>query len=462
MIVTRGIAAPFFARLDTSRFLVMKGVALSHALGISLFVAMALDRVWRIQMPLLPFLKPVDLPILLTALWLILDRRGRIGTVKISWVDYLFLGFVAVQALSYLYSDLFLIRFSGFWVFADVAWQVWRPYLFFIVVREGLVRRGFRADIALYWLLAAFAFSALIGLMQARNVPGVREWSYNFYKQRIDEMAMDGPSAQWQAKGVTPHANTMAHTMWLALAVWVGMIWRRRPRPVEILLGLLLFAALVATYSRAGVIAITAIAVALVIFMAARKMYKQASITLTFVLIGAAVSVMLIWGLNIERLKPLVGGASKVVRIEELGGWNQRIRNSVRAVEVGMRSPFFGVQPVGSIINNLGNVSRTSYSFPGKLDNSYSLSWVNYGVFGPLFIVAFLFILLRTLLPKYGKSGLAVSTFLIGIGYLIHFNTENLLFIPTMMVPLLVLALVEQDYELTPPPERIRWKLKRT
>ena len=441
MIAGKSFATPFFTRLNVDKHLAVRGKVLSHAIGMAILIEILLDRHWRFPVPF-PLTRPTDLPIFLVALWLILDRRGRIGTVRISVIDYLFLGFVALQAFSYVYADLFLIRFGGFRNYMDYSMLQLKPYLYFLVVREGLNRRGFEPKVVIYWLLGALSASALLGLAQAMDAFGARRWSYTFYNQMLDERRMLGPSAPWQAKGVTPHANNLAHTMWLGLAILAGFAWNRKLKPWELAIGALLLAALVATYSRSGVVTVTAMAGGLVLFLFVRKQYKLAALTLGVCTGLAMLGISAVYAFNVERLKIIVEGEGAVSRHEELGSFKLRMHNAVKAVNTGFKSPIFGTSPVGSLINNQNAVTYNNYAFEGRLDNTYSLAWVNYGLIGVAFMIGFIWTMLRTIGKSWSHSPFAISIFLIGVGYLVHFNTENLLFINTMMMPGILLAIV--------------------
>lgn len=440
MIARRSIAAPFLnARLNVDKYLAVRGLILSHAIGACLLITFLFDRVIRMD---LPFTRPIDVPFYIVGLWLILDRRGRLGTVRISFIDYLYLGFVAFQAFSFVYADLMMVRFMGFRNYLDLSALELKPYLYFVLVREAMNRRGFSPKIMIYWLLAALSASALMGILQSRDLLGVRSWSYNFYHQYLDEVRMHGPSKPWQAKGATPHANTMAHTMWLGLAVIVGLGWGRKLKPWEIAAGVVMMAALVATYSRSGVIAIAGMAVALVLFQFIRKHYRAAFLTLFATSALAVLGIAGVYAFNVERLKPIIEGEGSVSSPEKLGSFRIRVRKAFEAIRLGMKSPIFGVAPVGSLINNQNAVTFNNYAFEGKLDNSYTLSWVNYGMAGVALLLGFLWALFRTVVIRWGRSPFAVTAFLMGAGYAIHFNTENLLFITTMAVPMAILALV--------------------
>src|SRR5688572_28706631 len=158
MIATRSLAQRFWPTISVPDYLELRGLLLSHFVGIALAVPFVLHRVVLYE---LPHTRPVDIPLYLVALWLILDRRGRMGYLRPILWDWLYLGFVAIQAFAYVYADAYLQRLSGFTGFLDWSFSTLRPYLFYLVVREVMNRRGARPHIILYWFVGAITASAL-------------------------------------------------------------------------------------------------------------------------------------------------------------------------------------------------------------------------------------------------------------------------------------------------------------
>ncbi|HVL39341.1 MAG TPA: O-antigen ligase family protein [Fimbriimonadaceae bacterium] len=424
------------AKADFGR---MHGLVLSHAIGICLLLSLLLDRV--IQEKLL-YWTAVQVPLLLVGFWLLLNRSQRIGRVKIGLWDYLYLGFVSMAAVGSVYADSALIRFSGFQNYLQFVVTTLHPYLFFVVVREAANRQGFRPLVILGWFLAAICASGLIGLMQARDLLGVRQWSYVFYNQRIAEMAMDGPSAIWQAKGATVHANILAQHTWLGLCVLVGLACYRGIKKVDIFIGLVLLATLAATYSRSGVITTTAIGAALVIFLMSRRQYRSSFLVLLGGAILAVAGVTAIYAFNVERLKILVEGEGTVRRPEELGSLRMRVNNSVKALRLGQEYPVFGLMAAAGGINDLRTITRNAYTFEGKLDNMYSFTFVMHGFVGVGFMLGILYGLFRTIRSYWAPCAFSGAVFLSGVGLAVHGNTENLLFTDGMLIINVLMALV--------------------
>src|SRR5690242_13724055 len=72
-----------------------KGYILSHLLGMALFGELALN-ILKFNAPFTP---ANSIPIRLIAVWLLLDRTGRIGRMRMTFWDYLILGFVVLSGI---------------------------------------------------------------------------------------------------------------------------------------------------------------------------------------------------------------------------------------------------------------------------------------------------------------------------------------------------------------------------
>src|SRR3569832_1878922 len=151
-----------------------KGLILSHLMGFALFSEFALN-FFRVSIQQTPI---TSIPIRLIALWLIIYRTNRTGRLRLGYWDYLIFGFVILSTIGTLVTattnPLVPIEFEDVRRFVGV---ILGAYLYFLVGREALQRRGFRPDIVIKWLLAAFAWSAFIGVLQALNLFGARNWS---------------------------------------------------------------------------------------------------------------------------------------------------------------------------------------------------------------------------------------------------------------------------------------------
>src|SRR5579862_1382705 len=138
-----------------------KGLILSHLLGFALFSEIALN-ILRINIPLTP---PNSIPIRLIALWLLIDRTGRTGRLRFGVLDAITLGFVLVAGIGCVYTSVVYPGVeTSFEDFRRFGGLFLNAYIYYIVAREGINRRGFRPDITINWLIAGFAWSAVIGI----------------------------------------------------------------------------------------------------------------------------------------------------------------------------------------------------------------------------------------------------------------------------------------------------------
>src|SRR5579862_5939732 len=117
-----------------------KGLVLSHLFGFALFSEFALN-VLKFQIPLTP---PNSIPIRLIALWLLIDRTGRIGRYRLGLWDVITLGFFVITAAGMVYTATTApgvpLSFEDFRRFGGLFFSA---YLYYAVAREGINRRGF-------------------------------------------------------------------------------------------------------------------------------------------------------------------------------------------------------------------------------------------------------------------------------------------------------------------------------
>jgi hypothetical protein len=439
MIARRSIAQRFFPTISVPDYLELRGLLLSHFVGFALAVPFLLNRV--IQQSL-PFTKPVDLPLYLVALWLVLDKRGRLGHLRpIVW-DWLYIGFVALQAFAHIYADLDLQRLSGFSGYIDWSIGTLRPYLYYLVVREVMNRRGAQPHVILYWFVGAVTMSGIIGMLQAKGLFGVREWAYRFYHQYQVDISLGYSSPAHFARGAAAHPNNLAYHLWLGLSCLVGVAWYRGVRLMDLLLAAVMIPALFFTYSRSGIITLTAICIAFVIFLMARRRFAAAASATVVFGVLAFIGVSAVFAFNIQRYKPILAGEGQVKSMEELGTYRMRLEGASKALTVGELSPVFGVQAVGAGINNSFQRTKSVYSFEGKNDNMYSLMFVFHGVIGLVFLGGLIYATLRVISKKYWNHAFAAALFVAGVGFVMHGNTENLVFFDAMYVINVLMALV--------------------
>src|SRR2546423_7016594 len=183
-----------------------RGALLAHLIGASFFCALILSRAFPHEILLT---KLMDWPIRLVGIWLIMDRFGRYRHAKpVGW-DWAHLLFVGGYGIALVYAELFMTRDTGFINYIQWMNQTLNAYIYFLVVREGLTRRGFRPDILIRWVLATFFVACCIAITQARDFAGMRVHIDNWYHQAQAEYHLEGPSAPWQARAPAVHANSL-------------------------------------------------------------------------------------------------------------------------------------------------------------------------------------------------------------------------------------------------------------
>jgi hypothetical protein len=415
-----------------------KGLILSHLLGLCLFSEFVFSFI-KAEIPLTPVLQ---VPIRLVGLWLLIDRNWRVARFRFSTWDYLILGFVTLTGIGVLVtaatSPELPVALEDYRRFLGVYLGM---YLYYLVMKEGLNRKGFRPDIAINWLLAGLAFSALLGLAQAINIPHVRDWALRHYKLERDTMNSDYISST-QASGTAASWNHMSFEMLVAFALAFAPSFRRKPHKWEIALGILFMAAFVATQSRGGLIAFAACAIGAVIFFWWNHKPKKALVIGAFV--GAAV---FIWGfsvfaLHIERFTRTIQG-EKVRSSVYLNSIDIRVARQMEALRIGMKRPFFGTGPNSILFP--GDSPRvmmfSDSSLMGAIDGQYFLAFAQFGLVGTALVLAMFGYLMSFVRRSVAYRPYAFALFLIGIAVTTHGLVEFLLYARAWVIIHAVVAL---------------------
>lgn len=405
----------------------LRGLVLTHLIGFSIFFYLFADRIWLGK---LPYTSLIDLPIRLIAIWMILDRRGRLGRVRLSTWDWLNLGFVIAYGLALVLADVFLVRNVGFMGYVGWALEIAGPYLLFVIVREASLRRGFKLEVLLGWALAAFGIAAMLGLTQAANVLGMRQISATLYNWVIFDMRILGPSAEWQARGPMPHANSMAFLMALGLALVPMMFRFPSLKPWAIGAAPFMVAATFATYSRMGALAILALMAGMVVFSIIRSNGRAATawgLSLATVLI---LGVSVIYAFDVKRFRAVIEGEGMVRNVkEEFGGWRMRSEGMQKALALGAEHPVFGLGATGAGTNRPDLVVRNAYSFSTVLTGLYGYVFVQYGFVGLMYITGSLLFFLWFVGRRDVPEGVAASAVAVGIVTAMFGISENSLFL---------------------------------
>lgn len=416
----------------------VRGVVLSHLIGIAILIQFVLERAVTFE---LPYNRIVDLPIRLIIVWLLLDRIGRIGRVKVNAWDWLHLFFLSAYGFASVYADLFMSRDTGLINYITWSLQVVQPYFYFLAVREGLNRKGFRVDIVLRWIIFTVAVCCAIALLQALDIANMRYHINEFYAQRKAESQMEGPSAPWQARGVAAHANTMAMIILFGMVALVAYVNQRKLGWIELASGALFMGTLFATYSRTGIVTAAIMGGAFVLLLVLQQRYRAAFLVL-FGLAGLLFAfVSAVFAFNIERYQVFVKGVGVVKKEPSRGlyGVYARQESFNKAIELGSKYPITGVSPASSLLNRQRIITSSPYAFDGLVLNVFAYTFVQFGMYGLTYLFGILGVCLSFLRYARTKQTFAAPAFFAGVVLFATGMTENTLF---ALAPMIIVNVV--------------------
>ena len=423
-----------------------KGLALSHLLGFALFSEVALN-VFKFSLPLTPI---NSIPIRLIAIWLLMDRTGRIGRLRFGIWDALITGFVLVSGLGMIYTATTApavpLSFEEYRKFVGLFLN---PYLYYLVAREGLNRRGFRPDITILWLVAGFAWSALVGLMQTRDLFHARSWSLiyangelNFLRQISDNANGVSDDNASMASGTAAWWNSMALEMLVAFSLVFGSTFLRRPRWYEWVLGVLFMAAFIATQSRGGLAAFAICAIATFVWFFIHRKFWMATIIGGTVAVGVIIWLLAVFALKLERFTTTIEG-EKVKGSVYTQSFTSRLQQQKQLIDIGLRQPIFGTGP------NFGYQNMqvwSPYTLSGSADTNYGFTFAQFGLVGLAFLVSIQFYLLAFIRASVAYRPFAFAAFFVGVAFTVHGLVEFLLYGRTFMVMNVLAAYAGSPY----------------
>lgn len=397
----------------------VKGLVLSHFLGLSFLFTFGFDRVIKEN---ITGFYPTETPIRLIALWLLLDRNWRVGRVRLSLWDWAYLLIIFITGLGLIYNSLVPSLPISFEFYRRWVGEISKYYLAFLVVRESCHRVGFRPDIALNWFLLAMCYSAALGIAQSMDLFGLRKWSYDFYRMIIG-MGMSGPTA---ARGTATHANSLAFELLVAMAVLVGRMFWRRPKLYEVGMLVLFIIALGTTQSRGGLTAFFAAAAGAVLYL---MVNRRPGLGIT---IAGASAILAMFGLllvelyNIERFKRVIYGET-VTSAKGFGSFEARIQGRQAAGRIFERFPLFGSSPTSLFYFNRAVKYFSVYSSRQIVDGIYVRMLADAGIFGLIFVLVAIGYLLSFIRPRMATRPYAFAAFICGIAIATYGVAENFL-----------------------------------
>lgn len=439
MMTAAGLARSPFRDLSATRA-IRRGLLISHLIGFSLFVTIFFDRIWSRS---LPYTQLVDVPIRLLAIFMLLDRTGRNARVRLNIWDALQISFVALYGVALVAADSFLVRNSGLVNYVEWILDFGNPYLIFLLVREGALRKGFRLDVVLAWTVGTLAAAGLLGIMQAADVLGVREMSANLYRWAHYDLKIVGPSAEWQARGPMPHANSLAFLMVLGFAMVPALARYPLMRIWAYAAGVVFVAATVATYSRMGLLCLIVLMVGFAIFALSVRKIGAATGWLVGVAAFVVLGVSLAYVFEVKRFTAAFEGEGVVKNNrEELGGWRVREEGMRKAIQLGSEYPLFGLGATGAGTNRPDVLVRSEYSFGTILTGLYTYAFIQFGAVGLLYVAGCLGYFLSFIARRGPPDALRCSLFAVGLATACFGISENSLFLPYAVNILQLIAAV--------------------
>ncbi len=420
-----------------------KGLLLSHLIGIAILIEFVFNFV-RAEIPFTPL---ISVPIRLIGIYLLLDRTGRVGRLRFGIWDWTMLGFVATTGIGLLITSVSSPELpSAFEDYRRFIGVILGMYLYYLVTKESLNRKGFRPDITIKWLLAAFAFSALLGLAQHFNVPGVRDLTLRLYRLYSDSEVSQGLdiSLAW---GTSVGWNMMAFEMLIAFSIVFGPTLYRKPKWWEVALGALYMGAFVSTESRGGLAAFGACAIGAVIFLLANRRPKKAIVVASVVGSLVLIWLVVVFTFKIERFTVTLKG-EQVRSSADLASIDYRIEQQYKTFNVGAQRPLFGTGPNSLLFP--GDRPRVLYystsSVMGTVDGMYGLIFAQFGLMGIAFLVLVIIQMLRFISPQLAFRPYAFTIFLIGIAFATHGLVEFILYARAWVVINTVMALASSRF----------------
>ncbi|MCB8933162.1 MAG: O-antigen ligase family protein [Fimbriimonadaceae bacterium] len=381
------------------------------------------------------FTSPTDIPIRFVAVWLFLDRFGRVGRYRLTAWDALYGMLLVAYGLSFIFADLAMMRLSGGAVFVDWIAVFSTPLLFFIVVQEASLRKGYRPDILLGWLVGTAALAGALGLVQALDIAGMRERSAIFFNWAYNDRMLQGPSEVYQGRGPFQHANGLAVMMVFSFALVPACFRFPKLKPLAIPLLLLLGAATFGTYSRIGIVSAAAVFGSVIVFLLLKKRTIQAAAALCGAILLGFAFVASIYVFDIQRFKIFIEGEGTVARAkaDEIGGWYLRQDANKAAIDKALDYPMSGVGATGAGINRLDMITSNSYSYRALTTNSYTFAWVSYGIAGLLFVMGQVIVLGYVGLSKRIHAAYALSFTMLAAAIAVAAAAENSSFSTSLM-----------------------------
>lgn len=411
--------------LDSNPVVRFKLALLANLIGFALVFYIYMDRV-ILRNPL-PFLSIRELPIVAVGMWLILDRFGRQGPYKLTAWHYTMALFGAFYGVGLVYADLAMVRQSGILNYVDWLKTLWMPFVFFLVIQEAGRRKGFNYRILIGWLMACFGISALLGIAQAANIPGVRTASSIIWNWTVYDRQMIGPPAPWQARGVTAHQNAMAIMMGLGFALTPIIHRVYKKWPLTIFYAMIIIAATFATYSRGGILALTGVGVITLIALFIQQKWRALGLSILAVATLISGFFAIIYAFNVERFVEALEPRSVAKANLSIASWYDRERMNAQSLEKFGEFPIFGIRPASAGQDDLFSITYNAYVFEGLSAGGFWSTLAYYGI-GGLFLQLMVFLCAwHPLAFRFKEPAVALAAIWAGTIMFVFSASENVL-----------------------------------
>ncbi len=404
-----------------------RGAALSHLIGLCFFLSILLGPALLSN---IIYVNPFDWPIRIVGLWLIIDRVGKRRHTKLAAWDWAHLFLLAGYGCALIYAELFMIRDTGLMNYVGWMNVTLNGYLYFVVTREGLTRRGFKPHVLIRWFLFTLVVACGLALLQSRDLGGARHLIDGFYHQAEIEQHMEGPSEAWQARAPTTHANSLAMLLLCGLPLLLALSDLKKFRWFDWGVGLLIVVTSILTYSRIGIISLASIGLALIAVWSYRREYAKAAAAIFSLVACVVLFAAVVVAFDISRFKVLVEKQNPVSGFgsQDTSGWKARQLSLQRSIVRAERYPFTGLKAASSALNQETVLVVNPYTYQGLLLNVYVYCFVSYGFIGLAYLAAILWLTVSQIRNARGRLAFASTAFVLGIAMMVFGIAENVVF----------------------------------
>ncbi|MBX3118001.1 MAG: O-antigen ligase family protein [Fimbriimonadaceae bacterium] len=405
---------------------------LAHLIGFSFWWYLVIDLLAD-RFPL-PYVRLNELPIIAVMFFLLLDRPSHRKRYRIGLWEITFIAFAAFYGVGLIYAELFMVRASGVINYGDWMRTFLTPLLFYIVIIECNNREHFSMKVLIYWLVGTIAFIAMLGLLQAGNVAGFRNWFRGFYQWDKIDAKLVGPSAEYQARGISAHANGHAEILSMGLATVAFLFSLKVKKWVVVGYSGLVALSLFFTYSRGGILAMTLIIVGICAFYIVRRKWVISGV-IGGCFLGAMIAFLaMVYAFDIKRYKEPLEGRSIARANMSISSWYDRIDTNNRMAEMFRRFPVFGASPAGAGLNRQGVLSYNYYNAEGVTGTAYYQMPAYFGFGGLVFVFIILLLPFTPLIVKFPRDDIAIGAIVVGCALVVFCASENILTSPFSMV----------------------------